>query len=166
MSDASHANFYVVSATVIPVLFLAFALQTSYTGRLRKAAESAHEALDRSNPWEAHAYRRSMVVILLAAIGRFTLVFGILGEALSLWALMEDQDATYTRNVIFWIIIVVLVEVVAGTAFVSFFSPEILLFRIVLKTIFGEAPTKTAEDSRDLKTERNKKEAQAKDGQP
>ena len=90
----------------------------------------------------------------------------ILGEALSLWALMEDQDATYTRNVIFWIIIVVLVEVVAGTAFVSFFSPEILLFRIVLKTIFGEAPTKTAEDSRDLKTERNKKEAQAKDGQP
>ena len=59
-----------------------------------------------------------------------------------------------------------LVEVVAGTAFVSFFSPEILLYRIVLRTIFGEAPTETAQDLRALKAERNKKESQATDYQP
>jgi hypothetical protein len=92
MSDASHANFYIVSATVIPVLFLAFALQTSFIERLRKAAEAAHEALDSSDVSRARLYGRGIFVIVLAFIGRLTLFFGILGETLALWALMDDWD--------------------------------------------------------------------------
>jgi hypothetical protein len=164
--NASYANFYIVSATVIPVLFLAFALQTSFIERLRKAAEAAHEALDSSDDSRARLYGRGILVIVLAFIGRLTLLFGILGEAFSLWALMEDQDAAYTRHVIFWIIIVLLVEVVAGPAFVTFFSPEILLYHILMRTIFGEGPTGTAQDLRDLKAERKKKESQTTDDQP
>jgi hypothetical protein len=166
MSDASHANFYLVSATVIPVLFLAFALQTSFIERLRKAAEAAHEALGSSDVSRAHLYRRAIFVIVLAFIGRLTLFFGILGEMLALWALMDDWDYAYIRHVIFWITIVLLVEVVAGPAFVTFSSPEILLYRMLARTTFGEGPTETAQDLRDIKAERKKKESQTTDDQP
>lgn len=166
MSDASHANFYLVSATVIPVLFLAFALQTPFIERLRKAAEAAHEALDSSDDSIGRLYGRAMLVIVLAFIGRLTLLFGVLGEAFSLWALMDDQDAAYTRHVIFWIIIVLLVEVAAGPVFVTMFSPEVLLYRMVMRTLFGEGPTGTAQDLRDLKVQRKKKESRTTDDQP
>jgi hypothetical protein len=164
MSDASHANFYVVSATVIPVLFLAFALQSSFVEWLRKAAEAAHKALDSPDPWRGHLFGRAMLVISLALIGRLTLLFGILGEVLALWALMDDQDAAYFRHVIFWIIIVLLVEVAAGLAFVAVSSPEILLYHMTARMIFGEQPTETSQDSRDLKAKR-KKEPQTTDDQ-
>jgi hypothetical protein len=154
-----------VSATVIPVLFLAFALQTSFVEWLRKAAEAANEALDSPNPRRARGYGLGMLVIFLASIGRLTLFFGILGEVLALSALMDDWDYAYIRHVIFWVTIFLLAEVVAGLAFATF-SPEIMLYRMMARTFFREQPTETAQDSRDLKAERKKKESQITDDQP
>jgi hypothetical protein len=103
------ADFYVTCATVIPVLFLALAVQGgTYEDMLRTAVDAAHRQPGRGRDGAAAA--------LLPAIAYLTLVAGALGEAFALWALFSGEDTTAGRATVMVMTLFLLVVIAAGPA--------------------------------------------------
>jgi hypothetical protein len=91
-APAFNADFYMTAATVIPVLFLAIAVQGStYTDILR----IAHDAGDRTGPYAPTSGSRREAIgattayVAAARLGVFVLVYGVFGEILALISLAE-----------------------------------------------------------------------------
>lgn len=121
MNDSFNADFYVASATVIPVLFLAFAVQSELIKRLRKEIKKFYK---KGMRW----YRRLLYRSLISA-GVAALICGVLGEVLALHTLMQEHDNTIIRGLVFASAIVLLVEVAAVPAFVILGLPYVYIGR-------------------------------------
>ena len=108
MSDSFPVDFYAVAATVIPVLFLAFAVEGPFIRRLRKDSEAFNK---RENLSEHEREARQNRATLLALIGAITLFVGVVGEVRALQALQSLHDTG--KVFVFWCVVILLFEVVA-----------------------------------------------------
>ena len=94
------SDFYVVCATVIPVLFLALAVQGDAFKSLLDAALKARM----TKPGDSRV--RKLVAIarakILQEVGYFIWLAGAIGECLALWVLYRDQEQPSDRLIVLW----------------------------------------------------------------
>lgn len=110
--DTFDANFYIVAATIIPVLFLALTLQGStYEALLTNWHGIVKKTLELSRA------RANLYDVLIYLVAGFVPVSGFLGELQAVFALYEGHATNNTKQFIFISIIVLL----SATAFIPSF---------------------------------------------
>lgn len=117
MKDSYSVNFYLASATIIPVLFLAFAVESPFIGRLRKEIESSYK--------KRSSRGRKAITYGLRLVGMASLIAAVVGEVGALGALLRQRDYIALREFVFVSVIVLLVEVAAVPAFIIFWLPSL-----------------------------------------
>jgi hypothetical protein len=112
MAKRFDSDFYVVCATIIPVLFLAAAIQgNAYTNVLEAAIKAAKtEPGDRLGA-KLYAFTLSRV---LQFIGYCIWSAGAIGEFLALLTLYQGHEDTSSRPVVFLSTMLLVVTVAAG----------------------------------------------------
>jgi hypothetical protein len=112
MSKNFPVDFYVTCATVIPVLFLAAAIQgNAYTNVLGAAMKAAETEPGATRGTKAYAFARSR---LLRLIGYWIWCAGAIGEFLALLALYQGHEDSGSRLMVFLSTILLVVAVAAG----------------------------------------------------
>lgn len=120
MHDPFNSNFYIVAATVIPLLYVALILQGSVTEDLERMNKKIGQYEDRllinaqkyPSKFEhyAHDLRFWLIAYIWATLGiviAFVLsvvaiLAGILAEGLSLWCLFNQSDNLWVREIVLW----------------------------------------------------------------
>jgi hypothetical protein len=106
MAKGYDSDFYVVCATVIPVLYLAFVVQGgTYDAMLKTALQAARKPRKRQ--------RDHAAANLLPAAAYITLVAAAVGEIASLGALFSESAPKSTRVLVF---VAMLIVIGAATA--------------------------------------------------
>jgi hypothetical protein len=107
-----NSDFYVVCATVIPVLFLAVAVQgNAYKAVLDAAMKAARTNANDGWLRQMSALARSRT---LQIIGYFIWSAGAIGEILALQVLYQDHESPGSRITVFLATIVLVVAAAAG----------------------------------------------------
>jgi formate-dependent nitrite reductase membrane component NrfD len=99
MKDTFNSEFYVTTATVIPVLFLAVAVQASAI--VTNLTRLDHIIKTKSKSRSAHFWlvlSGVMAIQITWMIGILVMIFGISGEITSLMALYHRSDHENTRS--------------------------------------------------------------------
>src|SRR5215831_13888988 len=109
MKNTFPADFYVVSATVIPVLFLALLVQGPGLEQMIEATKKSFDNLERVSP--------SIVLFILGAGG---LVYGIVGEVIALNELQGQHDSMFARVLVFLAVFILLIGVATIPLFTIF----------------------------------------------
>ena len=128
MHNAFNANFYIASATVIPLFYITLTLQGPLVEDLqrwlRKGGTSVDKWLD-STPnrgdslpvrkYFANGLRAWIYILAWTAFdvvlflsGMLIVLAGILGEGIALWSLFYESDTILTRQIVFWSMICLL----------------------------------------------------------
>jgi hypothetical protein len=125
-SDSFNHDFYVVAATVIPVLFLALAVQGPLFVRVFRgyqrvahlpAAERRNGMLEIRGPlYRALFGATSWLLVLLLAL---TVLAGGWGELLAVYAVYQQQDQASTRQIVL-LLTLFLIIAVPGVAVMTF----------------------------------------------
>jgi hypothetical protein len=125
MHDPFNVNFYIVSATVTPLLYVALILQGSLTEDLERMNKKIGQYEDRLLE---HAYKypsrfehyatglRFIAMSYIWALVGFTafvlsaaaILAGLLGEGLSLWCLFYQSDTFWIRETVLWSMVALL----------------------------------------------------------
>ena len=110
-----NVNFFIVVATVIPVLYLALTLQgptyERMMARWRSAVREGHR--DRSFRSEA----RTVTAAFLAIVGTAIILYSVLAEYLSLRALYSQTASVATQGTVLQAAVALLVMTVAGPVY-------------------------------------------------
>lgn len=119
-SVSNPSDFYIACATVIPVLFLALAVQgRTYADLMRAADPFRSGALARPGgkgaPTPKGQWRVTLVPLISAVAGGMVLVSGGVGESFAIWALYSRSD---TREIRLFVLLMTLV-LVAVVVFVA-----------------------------------------------
>jgi hypothetical protein len=144
MKDSFPVDFYAVSATVIPVLFLAFAVQTPFIERLRKDLKDLHESHTKHVSWG-----RQQFLGLLITAGQYALLCTVIGEVTALLALMNRHDNSFMRIVVFGSVVILLAEVVAVPAFVTVGLPYFYSLRNMYRKMLARAGLSLGQEQED-----------------
>ena len=122
MRDVFNANFYIVSATVIPLFYITLTLQGPMFEDLQHVARRAGTSMDKAikrfdtdieypSKWRRFAYglHTWIMIVSWATIATVTFIFagliilaGIAGEIISLLALYHESDTPITRSFVLW----------------------------------------------------------------
>jgi uncharacterized membrane protein len=121
-APAFNVDFYVTTATVIPVLFLALALQSSTYENLLKAFSAMAHASDALEPrWPGASPRYQEVAAGIAAatlaiIAILLLFVAVVSEVLAVYALYQRQAQSTTGGVVLFGAILMVIATAAGPA--------------------------------------------------
>ena len=127
MANKFPSDFYVTCATVIPVLFLAVAVQTRFSEHivrtiwvLGKHSSTSPGEATRGERWKRRVKTGAAYVgvQLLAWLAALTLVAGGVGELLALLALYRGSETGGGRESVFGLMLVLLAAVI-GVTFVT-----------------------------------------------
>jgi hypothetical protein len=110
MKDSFPADFYVATATVIPVLFLAVAIQSPFIERWRKAIRGSKVRLV-----------KFFTIVQFFALP--VLFAGVLGEIAALEALFNQRDDLSGREFVFTAVIILLVAVATVPIYIVLGGP-------------------------------------------
>ena len=161
MADKFQPDFYVTCATVIPVLFLALAVQGRAYNWLLNTAEQvdpdrrvSEPVGDKPNVQRARPgllgirwMTSALVSWALLIIALLIVVLGGAGEALALYVLYRGSEAMGDRRLVLLATLALLIAVIAGP----------------LLAVTGSKPPRSATD---LPVERRKRQAGSPAGQP
>lgn len=112
MPKTFEPDFYVVCATVIPVLFLAVAVQgNAYKSLLDNSLKARITKVDDS--W-VHKLKARLRGWMLRQLGYYIWCAGALGETLALWVLYKDQEQGSDRQIVLWATIFLVFAVAMG----------------------------------------------------
>jgi len=103
MTEKFNADFYVTCATVIPVLFLAAAVQGQAFVFLLQRAE---RATAQQRQWITRRFFRLRVTAIVIA--------GIAGEPIALWALYRESERPWQRPTVLAATLILLLAVAAA----------------------------------------------------
>jgi hypothetical protein len=110
-----NADFYVTCATVIPVLFLAVAVQgRAFDSALRAYAQAEAEAAAPARGRWTQQLRTGIVSDLSALASGGSVMAGGFGEALALFALYSRSDVWLARLTVLLLTLLLVVVVAAG----------------------------------------------------
>ena len=109
MNNTFNQNFYIVTATIIPIFFLALTLQGSFYGNLQSKADEGVKALAKALE-ETMANREPSLkmmapgyIALGVAFFAFLIVFAaFVGELFSLRALYYQNETDQAEAFVFW----------------------------------------------------------------
>ena len=103
MTEKFNADFYITCATVIPVLFLAAAIQgQAFVFLLQRAGRGTA----RQRQWITRRFFRFRVAAIVIA--------GIVGEPIALWALYRESERPWQRPTVLVATLILLVAVAAA----------------------------------------------------
>jgi hypothetical protein len=117
--------FYATCATVIPVLFLAIAVQGHAYENLINTFTNAYSRAATPGPW--HHTLRPAFTALIAAITTFYFLYSAIAEILAIYALYQQQAESST---LYFILAAIIFMVIITAA-----DPAIALYRAVKETI-------------------------------
>jgi hypothetical protein len=109
MNDTFNVNFYIVTATINPIFFLALTLQGSFynslQGKVDENVKALHKALERTRKHEPMPI--AMTVPAYFAMGLILFAFliviaALIGELLSLLVLYREYAASQTGTYVLW----------------------------------------------------------------
>jgi hypothetical protein len=123
--------FYATAATVIPVLFLALAVQGRGYENLMKTFNAMDQRSNRDIP-RGQTAAAAAVAVALVAIAPVILVLAVLSEILAVYALYQQQAVSTTSQTV---LIGVIVLVIATAA-----SPALALIRAFLTPVLEDTP--------------------------
>jgi hypothetical protein len=110
-----NANFYIVAATVIPVLWLALTIQGSIFDRaLRAYHVAARQGLFPEPGQRAPAPLALAFATVVRMILTILTISGILGEILAIYALYQQQANSSTRQLVLQSAIILTAATIAG----------------------------------------------------
>ena len=116
-----NSDFYVAASTIIPVLFIALAVQVPLFAQVFVAYQGfahirAEERTARMFDRGGLGYRVIFSVSSWLLICGLALILaaGVLGELLAFYALYQQQAQSSTRDIVFWLTIVLIFGVPAG----------------------------------------------------
>jgi hypothetical protein len=112
-APAFNATFYSTVATVIPVLFLAIAVQGRGYEDLLKAFTSAYRRWMTPGSW-LRALPTAVILIGASMLAFVILVFGALGEVLAVYALYQQQAVSSTTLSVFLAVMFMVLMTAAG----------------------------------------------------
>ena len=105
VKDSFNSNFYITTATVIPLLYITLFLQGELIQNLAKRARRLRdENADALLAWSKK--RRSFLVIYVCLAAVFA---GLVAEVLSIWALFYRSDNIVMRTIVLWSVLGLLV---------------------------------------------------------
>lgn len=133
MNDTFNANFYIVTATINPIFFLALTIQGSFYGGLIERINSEVKVMEKkesATSWKdiGSAYLALGLVMLAAAI----LISGVGSEVIAIIALCYQHSTNHWQLFVLWstVGIIILTAVVPGLSFVrAFFNLEAANFK-------------------------------------
>lgn len=128
MTEKFNADFYVTCATVIPVLFLAAAVQVQ---TLVVLMQRARRRTARQHQWITRRFLR----IRAAAI----VIAGIAGEPVALWALYRESERPWQRPTVLVATLTLLLAVAAAP--IGAYADQVAQF---LDQTLGAPPEQTA----------------------
>jgi hypothetical protein len=101
MAHTFNANFYITTATVIPIFFLALTLQGSFYKNLMDKIESMAKEIDETagNPLKI---KKGKWRVLGASLAGLVILLAGMGEAFAIAALKDQSDTSFTQNWVFW----------------------------------------------------------------
>ena len=104
MSDPFDENFYIVTATIIPIFFLALTLQGSFYGRLMDKINEGINALAESVGTElsTKSQLKGLLAILISGLAMLIVFGGFAGEIFSLLALYRQSDNIHIKLTVLW----------------------------------------------------------------
>jgi hypothetical protein len=108
-----NANFYTVTAAIIPVLYLALTLQ----GRTFEALMARWRSFNQEAPFKFLPQLGVAALALAAMAGAAAVFFGVLAEFLSLRALYTERSTPATQAVVLDASIILLAMTAAGPFF-------------------------------------------------
>jgi len=103
MTEKFNADFYVTCATVIPVLFLAAAVQGQAFAFL---LQRARRGTARQRQWITLRFFRFRIAAIVIA--------GIAGEPIALWALYRESERPWQRPTVLVATLILLLAVAAA----------------------------------------------------
>jgi hypothetical protein len=113
MAKTFPSDFYVTCAAVIPVLFLAVAVQGPTYESVFKAALQADALAGQRYAQRRQAGLAGVMSLLLLGIALVILIAGSVGEGLALWILYQGSEAPGVRG---WLLVLTLILVGAVVA--------------------------------------------------
>src|SRR5262249_8422479 len=111
--DTFNADFYVTTATVIPVLYLALTLQGSTFENMM----TRWRALVKDSPWKLVPQLRVITAAFIAIAGGIIVIFSVYAEFQALRALDLQQSTHVIQSNVFNSTISLLAVTVAGPAY-------------------------------------------------
>jgi uncharacterized sodium:solute symporter family permease YidK len=124
MKDSFPVDFYAVSATVIPVLFLALLVQDTGLKLMAHAAKTYFDDIAQGHP---RPVTRPMLLIITATIG---LVYGVVGEVIALNELLNQGDSMTSRTLVFLAVVLLLIGVASIPVF-AIYGPLFREFKAI-----------------------------------
>jgi hypothetical protein len=126
VNDSFNANYYIVSATVIPLFYVALILQGSLAEDLERMNKKIGQYVDKriknSERYsskltnKAYGLRNVSMALVWSFIGfiafglsALAILAGLAAEGLSLWSLLYESDSSWIRNLIFLSMVVLLI---------------------------------------------------------
>lgn len=105
MNRAFNENFYIVTATINPIFFLALTLQGSFYGRLMERVNNAVKALVKAGKEKNTTWKTVVLAYIGIGVAGFAmaiLIAGFGGEFLALHALYNQSGSNHIQALVFW----------------------------------------------------------------
>jgi hypothetical protein len=131
-----NANFYITAATVIPVLFLAIAVQGRTYENLLKAFSDAFRRWMTPGQWLRTLPAGALGV--LTAATAFAMLYSAVAEILAIYALYQQQARTSTAHSVLLAVMFMVIMSAAGPALV-FGRVVVVPIARGMKWIFSDA---------------------------
>jgi hypothetical protein len=114
-SPPFNGLFYATTATIIPVLFLAIAVQGRGYENLINSIDVVDPLTDDSGPWYTVLGRMAAYLALFMAAGGI-LIYGVLSEIAAIYALYQQQAESGTGQLVLTGVIFLIIATAAGPA--------------------------------------------------
>lgn len=125
-----NSNFYFAAATIIPILFLAIAVQGRGYQNLLTILTPLNQQLDRDDsPWYKHVAAIAAVLVV-GAIAFLILAYGVLGEIESVIALYRQKTGYNTGSIVLTGVIILIIATATG--------PTLMFLRYYFQSFFFE----------------------------
>jgi cytochrome bd-type quinol oxidase subunit 2 len=144
--DTFNADFYVVAATVIPVLYLALTLQGQtyewIISQYRKVVREFAKAAAQENPEKWVMFRTSAPIIAIA-LGSYAIVLpALLGELSAIMALYKGSASHGTTQFVFVNFVILLIVVLAGPV-IQYASVAVAAYKEMKELLVSEKAADT-----------------------
>lgn len=142
MKDTFNANFYIVTATINPIFFLALTLQGTFyggiIGRINDTVRGTIKAREAGRGVSGKEAGGAYIALGLTQVAMATLVAGVGGEITALAVLYHQQAGSSTQAFVFWSTVgmISLTAVTPGWAVLrAFYDFQIATIRTLLFSV-------------------------------
>jgi hypothetical protein len=150
-APAFNGLFYATAATIIPVLFLALAVQGTIYQDFLTAAVGAARSIGRGHRSRRYPSLTAVLTlgpIMMIALAGLIPIYGAAGELAAIYALAEQKSGLLAAGLVPGAVIVLAAATAAG--------PLMALFRAMVDTVIESSPRGGRRRARDRQSQRSR----------